>query len=73
MGGDRTALLIIRAWIEDDSAEPLRAHIRMSENVSEGFQRTVTLSRVEAVSAEVERWLVDILDQRRRHPDGGSP
>lgn len=53
----RTGLLIIRAWIEEGSSEPLRAQIRISDDVSDGFRRTVTLCRPEAVCAEVQEWL----------------
>jgi hypothetical protein len=73
MAGERTALLIIRAWIEEGSPEPLRAHIRISDDVSEGFQRTLTLSRPEAVFAEVERWLADVLNPQPTPAEGGSP
>ena len=73
MGGERTALLIIRAWIEEGSPEPLRAHIRISDNVSVGFHRTLTLSRPEAVFAEVERWLADVMNRQPTTGDAGSP
>lgn len=62
MASDRTGLLIIRAWIEEGSSEPLRAHIRISDDVADGFRSTVTLCRPEAVCAEVEEWLAQILD-----------
>jgi len=61
MASDRTGLLIIRAWVEEGSSEPLRAHIRISDDVEDGFRRTLTLSRPEAVCAEVEQWLAQIL------------
>jgi hypothetical protein len=61
MASDRIGLLIIRAWTEEGSSEPLRAQIRISEDVTQGFSRTVTLSRPEAVSAEVREWLAQIL------------
>lgn len=61
MASDRTGLLIIRAWIEEGSSEPLRAHIRISDNVADGFRRTLTLSRPEAVCAEVAEWLAQLL------------
>jgi hypothetical protein len=67
MASDRTGLLIIRTWFEEGSSEPLRAHIRMSENVPDGFHRTVTLSRPEAVCAEVGEWLAHVMrDAGRR-------
>jgi hypothetical protein len=69
VAGNKTALLIIRVWIEEGSSEPLRAHVRMTESVSEGFRRALTLSRAEAVCAEVERWLASILNQ---HPSAAE-
>lgn len=57
MASDRTGLFIIRAWIEEGSPEPLRAHIRISDDVADGFRRTLTLSRPEAVCGEVQEWL----------------
>jgi len=72
---DRTGLLIIRAWIEEGSSEPLRAHIRISDDVAEGFRRTLTLSRPEAVCAEVKEWLAQILHNAQLPPerDGEQP
>jgi hypothetical protein len=57
---DRTALLIIRAWREEGSLEPLRANIRITTDVSAGFQRTITLARPEAVEEAVGAWLREI-------------
>lgn len=57
MATDRTGVLIIRAWVEEGSSEPIRAHIAMTDDVSGGYQREVTLSRIEAVTAQVEEWL----------------
>ena len=75
MASNRTGLLIIRAWMEEGSSEPLRAHIRMSDDVADGFRRTVTLSRPEAVCAEVEEWLAQILGNAHLSPerDGENP
>ena len=64
-GSERTGLLIIRAWVEDGSSEPLRAHIRVSSDVSAGFDRTLTLSRAEAVCATVREWLTEVVDDPR--------
>ena len=55
-------LLIIRAWVEDGSDEPLRAEVRITNDVSAGFQRTVTLARADEVRATVEAWLADVLE-----------
>ena len=61
MAHDRTGLLIIRAWTEDGASEPLRAQVRLSSDVSAGFERTLTLVRVDDVCAAVKEWLADIL------------
>ena len=75
MASDRTGLLIIRAWIEEGSSEPLRANIRISDDVADGFRRTVTLSRPEAVCAEVEEWLAQLLRNAYlpSEREGGEP
>lgn len=68
MASDRTRLLIIRAWVEEGSSEPLRAQLRLSNDVSAGFDRTLTLARAEEVCAAVEEWLADIvIDAERPH------
>ncbi len=61
MGSGRTALLLIRAWTEEGSSEPLRAHVRLTTDVSAGFERTLTLSRTEAVCAAVQEWLAAVM------------
>jgi hypothetical protein len=53
--------MIIRAWVEEGSSEPLRAHVRVVTGVSTGEERTMTLCRVEAVCATVKDWLTDIV------------
>ncbi len=60
MASDRTGLLIIRAWIEEGSSEPLRAQIRLTGDVSIGFERELTLVRPEEVCDAVREWLADI-------------
>ena len=65
--GDRTGLMILRAWVEEGSREPLRVQIRLTTDVSKGFQRTMNLSDTEAAAAAVERWLTDVMaDQPHR-------
>ena len=61
MPASRTGLLIIRAWIEEGSSEPLRAHIRLTTDVSSGFEDSMTLSQVPAVCEAVETWLGNVL------------
>ena len=56
-----TGLFIIRAWIEEGSSVPLRAHIRLTTDVSSGFEDSMTLSQVPAVCEAVATWLGDML------------
>ena len=66
ISSDRPGLLIIRAWIEEGSAERLRAQVRMSADVSAGFDRVLTLSRADDVCATVGEWLEDLLSKASR-------
>jgi len=61
MYSDRTGLLIIRAWLERGSLEPLRARVRLTTDVSAGFEEELTLADVQSVALAVETWLQDIL------------
>jgi hypothetical protein len=58
---ERTGLLIIRAWTEDDSSQPLRAHVRLSTNIAAGVERTVTLTCPDDVGATVAQWLAEVM------------
>lgn len=70
----RTGLLIIRAWVEEGSSLPLRAQLRVSTDISSGFERTLTLARAEEVTEAVQEWLGDILsDAERPLSDTGTP
>lgn len=57
-----TALLIIRAWVEDGSAVPLRANVRATGDVSLGIERSLTLVEPDAVREAVESWLQAVLE-----------
>ena len=57
----RIGLLIVRVWVEEGSSEPLRAHIRLTTDVSSGFEQGMTLSQVPAVCQAVETWLGNVL------------
>jgi len=54
-------LLIIRAWVEPGSSSPLRAQIRLTTDVSHGFERSLALTEIEAVTAAVQAWLSEVL------------
>jgi hypothetical protein len=55
-----TGLLVIRVWLESDSTEPLRAQVRLTNDVSVGSQRAVTLTQIDPVCATVRQWLEDM-------------
>ena len=54
---NRTALLTIRAWCEEDSQDPLRVEIRVADDVGAGFRSTVTTIHTEAVVDAVRAFL----------------
>lgn len=62
MPNDSTGLLIVRAWTEDGSSEPLRFSIRQTTDVSIGFRSAVTLTDADATAEVVRLWLQDVLD-----------
>lgn len=61
MANDRTGLLIIRAWTEPGSSESLRAQVRLTTDVSAGFEPALTFARSEMVCATVQEWLASFL------------
>jgi hypothetical protein len=73
MPTDRTRLLIIRAWTEEGSEEPLRAEVRVVTDLAAGTERTRTFARPEEVVATVRGWLADIVkDEPLPHAAPGS-
>ena len=56
-----TALLTIRAWCEDRSDDPLRAEIRLTKDVSFGFQHQVTVAHTEKAVEVVRAFLDGVL------------
>lgn len=66
MARDRVGLLIIRTWMEPGSTEPFIALVRVSTDVSAGFQNTVMQARTEDVLATVQKWLSDVLSDAER-------
>ena len=57
----RAALLMIRAWVERGSSRPLRAKIQLTKDVSNGFEKTATVTSPEAGAEIVKDWLEDVL------------
>jgi hypothetical protein len=74
-----TALLTIRAWCEEGSQHPLRAEIRLADDVAFGFRSTLTLVHadevVDAVRDFLDRVVCPSLDDPpvtpRSHPGHG--
>ncbi len=62
MPSHRTGLLIIRAWVEEGSTEPLRAQVRVTGDISTGLGRTATHVQLDAVGDVVDSWLQGMLD-----------
>jgi hypothetical protein len=58
---DRTGLLIIRAWVEPGSDQTLRAHMRVTSDVANGFERMETFSDAGAVEKAVTSWLAEVV------------
>jgi hypothetical protein len=56
-----TGLLIIRAWIEPGSSSPLRALIRLTTDVSAGFDRSLTVTQEDLIVAAVRAWVSEML------------
>jgi hypothetical protein len=54
-------LFIIRAWAEPGSSSPLRAQIRLTTDVSLGFERSLTVAQEDAVVEAVQAWLAEML------------
>jgi hypothetical protein len=70
MLAERTGVLIIRAWVEPGSEEPLRARLRISSDISSGIERSVTLTEPDAVLLMVAGWLDDMLADPAGGEDG---
>jgi hypothetical protein len=61
MSNHRTALLIIRAWVEVGSEQPLRAQVNVTGDISVGIERTLTLTQPDAIHELLDTWLHDVL------------
>jgi hypothetical protein len=68
----RTALLIVRAWVERGSSAPLRANIRLAKDVSGKFEPEVTVASPAAGAEAVRVFLQEVVDADQRDADGES-
>jgi hypothetical protein len=62
------ALLTIRAWCEEGSQNPLRAEIRLADDVALGFRSTITFIHADAVKDAVQDFLDSILCSSSDNP-----
>jgi hypothetical protein len=69
MSRTRIGYFIVRAWVESGSSSPLRAHIRHTTDVSEGFDQGLTVAQEDAVVAAIRAWLSAMLASA---PDAGN-
>jgi hypothetical protein len=68
----RTGLLLIRAWVERGSSAPLRAKIRVTKDLSNGIEKTTTVTSPEAGGRIVEDWLQEVLVADKLEADGSE-
>lgn len=54
------SLLIIRAWVQEGSARPLRVEVRLTGDVGQGFEREMAFSESEPVETLVAAWLAEV-------------
>ena len=70
MPQETLGLLVIRARLEEGSPTPLRAEVRITKDVSAGFDRVLNLSNADAVIEILREWLQHIVEGR---VPGGPP
>lgn len=68
----RVGLLVIRAWVEEGSEQPLRAVVRLTADSGRGFEREPMFSEPVAVNALVQAWLDDVLAGEDDGPPGAA-
>lgn len=62
MPQETLGLLVIRARLEEGSPSPLRAEVRITKDVSGGFERVLNLSNTDDVIEIVAEWLQQIVE-----------
>lgn len=69
----RHALVIIRAWVQRGSSEPLRANIRNTPDVAKGLGETSkTVTTPEAGAQAVKVMLEEVVEADRRDEQAGK-
>jgi hypothetical protein len=61
MAVGEVGVLVIRAWVEEGSARPLRVEVRVVADGGRGFERELVFSEPEPVEQLVRAWLADVL------------
>jgi hypothetical protein len=61
MARSRTALCVVRTWVEESSTV-LRAEISLTTDVSGGPRRRVIVTGAENVDRIVHEWLAEVAD-----------
>jgi hypothetical protein len=59
-------MFIIRAWLEEGSAEPLRAQITLTNDVENGIEHAVTVTQSDEVSSLVTAWIREVTEHEAR-------
>lgn len=60
MGDAPVGMLVVRASVEESSAKPLRANVRLTNDTTKGFTSEVNLADAEAVLDVVREWLESV-------------
>ncbi len=61
---ERTGILVIRVWLEQDAPGRLRARLTQAADLGEPATTLATAADVPGVCAAVEAWLRQFLDPR---------
>ncbi len=56
---ERVAVVVIRAWLETEAAQPFRARMTARLDLEAGQDEVVAAASIEDVITRVERWLRD--------------
>ena len=63
---ERTGILVVRVWLEQDAPGRLRARLIQAADLGEALTTLATAADVPGVCAAVEAWLRQFLDSPRR-------
>jgi len=63
---ERTGILVVRVWLEQDAPGRLRARLTQAANLGEAPTTLATAADVAGICGAVEAWLRQFLDSPRR-------